>query len=100
VSDRGFGQVQIAADPADGFAAVLLIGVLFLSLAPTTAGASLIACGQFRAFLLETPTWYGPTNDSNWAFLMTDWDRDGRPDLVVLQRGGTSTGKTEVSILC
>jgi hypothetical protein len=33
------------------------------------------------------------------VYAVTDWNGDGRPDLVVVQRSGTASGRTEVSVL-
>ncbi|MEV4706316.1 VCBS repeat-containing protein [Actinoplanes sp. NPDC049316] len=52
----------------------------------------------FQRYLLETTTVLGPT-DGRYAFAMTDWNGDGRLDLVVVQKSGTASGKTEARIL-
>lgn len=49
--------------------------------------------------LLDTATPLGPTDSTNWAFPVGDWNRDGIPDLIVLQRQNTATNSTEVHIL-
>jgi predicted acylesterase/phospholipase RssA len=53
---------------------------------------------NFSSFLLQTGTALHET-DATFAFLMTDWDGDGVPDLVAIKRRGTGSGSTEVHIL-
>ncbi|MET0416430.1 MAG: VCBS repeat-containing protein [Actinoplanes sp.] len=52
----------------------------------------------FQRFLLETVTVLDPT-DERVVFSLADWNGDRRPDLVVVQKAGTTTGKTEIRIL-
>ncbi|WP_199512032.1 FG-GAP repeat domain-containing protein [Nucisporomicrobium flavum] len=52
----------------------------------------------FQRYLLETTTVLGPT-DERHAFAVTDWNRDGRLDLVVVQKSGTPSKRTEARIL-
>jgi hypothetical protein len=52
----------------------------------------------FQSYLLETPTVLGPT-DERHAFSMADWNGDGRLDVVVVQKSGTASKKTEVRVL-
>jgi len=49
-------------------------------------------------FLLQTGTPFGET-DSQYAYLASDWNRDGFPDLVQVRKANTSTGSTELHIL-
>ncbi|GAA3342278.1 hypothetical protein GCM10020358_36660 [Amorphoplanes nipponensis] len=48
--------------------------------------------------LLETATALGPA-DACHAFSVAEWNADGHPDLVVVRRCGTASGKTEVRVL-
>lgn len=51
----------------------------------------------YQRRILETGTTFGPEQDGTW--LMTDWDRDGIPDLVFIKTGPqTDSGTTEVHI--
>jgi hypothetical protein len=52
----------------------------------------------FQTYLLETATALGPTDDRHDAS-MADWNGDGRPDLVVVQKSGSASRKTEVRVL-
>jgi hypothetical protein len=54
--------------------------------------------GYFQGYVLHTPTALGPT-DSSWEFQMADIDQDGLPDLVAIHKWGTSSGKTEVTVM-
>ena len=56
------------------------------------SGASL------QHLLLDTATVLGPT-DGRHEFSFTDWNGDGRPDLVVMLKSGTASGRTELRIL-
>lgn len=49
-------------------------------------------------FLLQTGTPLEQT-DSRYEFLSADWNRDGTPDLAVVKKSGTSTGRTELHVL-
>jgi hypothetical protein len=53
---------------------------------------------KFQNLLLDTTTALGPT-DSRHVFSVTDWNFDGRPDLVVVQKSGTASGHTELRVL-
>lgn len=53
---------------------------------------------QFRDPLLRTTVPMDATDDRH-AFAMADWNADGRADLVIIQRSGTASGKTEVRVL-
>ena len=52
----------------------------------------------FQSFLLSTGTGLHETS-STWDFAVTDWNSDGRPDLLGVVRSGTGSGSTEVHIL-
>ncbi|AGK95421.1 FG-GAP-like repeat-containing protein [Clostridium pasteurianum] len=51
---------------------------------------------NFQSFLLETATAL-PQTDSNWAFGISDYNNDGKPDLYCIKRNGA--GATEVHTL-
>ena len=53
---------------------------------------------SFQRYLVQTTTALGPT-DGSYSFAMADWNSDGVPDLVVVQKSGTGSGKTEVRVL-
>jgi hypothetical protein len=52
---------------------------------------------SFRRFLLETGTALDPTDDRH-TVLLEDWNGDGRPDLVAVQKSGTASGRTELRV--
>ncbi|WP_433789067.1 FG-GAP repeat domain-containing protein [Actinoplanes sp. CA-252034] len=52
----------------------------------------------FSSLLLDRATALGPT-DERHAYAITDWNADRRPDLMVVQRSGTASGHTEVTVL-
>ncbi|MFC7530911.1 FG-GAP repeat domain-containing protein [Actinoplanes sp. GCM10030250] len=53
---------------------------------------------NFQHLLLETATPL-PATDDRHAFSLTDWNADGRPDLVAVQTSGTASRHTEVRVL-
>ena len=53
---------------------------------------------SFRHYLLQTSTAQG-TTDNRYAVPVADWNGDGRPDLVILQKSGTASGWTEARVL-
>ncbi|MEJ3750488.1 FG-GAP-like repeat-containing protein [Actinomycetes bacterium KLBMP 9797] len=53
---------------------------------------------NFQSFLLHTGTALEQT-DGTFDFALTDWDRDGRPDLAAIKKSNTGTNSTEVHIL-
>ncbi|GID49864.1 hypothetical protein Aca07nite_71390 [Actinoplanes capillaceus] len=53
---------------------------------------------QFQVLQLHTATALGAT-DGRHEFSLTDWNTDGRPDLVGVQTSGTASGRTEVRVL-
>jgi len=53
---------------------------------------------NFQTFIEHTGTALHETDDA-YDFVVTDWNGDGRPDLVVIQRSNTATGSTEVQVL-
>jgi hypothetical protein len=56
------------------------------------------AAMNFQRLLLQTGTILGPTDDRH-EFTVADWNTDGRPDLIVMQKSGTASGRTEVRIV-
>ncbi|MFG1604941.1 FG-GAP repeat domain-containing protein [Actinoplanes sp. NPDC049265] len=56
------------------------------------------AAMNFQRPLLRTGTVLGATDD-RYAFAVADWNADGRPDLIVTQRSGTASGRTEVNVI-
>jgi hypothetical protein len=53
---------------------------------------------SFQRLLLHTATALGPTDD-RYAFSVADWNGDGRPDLVAIQKSGTASGLTELQVV-
>ncbi|WP_231956699.1 MULTISPECIES: VCBS repeat-containing protein [unclassified Actinoplanes] len=53
---------------------------------------------NFSRLLLITATALGPT-DERHAYAVTDYNGDGKPDLVVTQKSGTASGHTEVRVV-
>jgi hypothetical protein len=53
---------------------------------------------SFQRYLLETATLLGPTDDRH-VFSVVDWNGDSRLDLVVVQKSGTASRRTEVRVL-
>jgi hypothetical protein len=58
----------------------------------------LSGASNFSQFILQTATALSETGNE-FNFAMSDWDRDGKPDLVAIKKSGTGSGKTEVHIL-
>ncbi|MEU7137145.1 VCBS repeat-containing protein [Streptomyces sp. NPDC046261] len=58
----------------------------------------LSGASNFQRFVLQTGTALHET-DGTFSFALTDWDRDGRPDLVAIKKNQTGTNSTEVHIL-
>jgi hypothetical protein len=58
----------------------------------------LSAASNFQSFILQTGTALHNT-DETFAFTMTDWNGDGRPDLVAIKKSNTGTNSTEIHIL-
>jgi hypothetical protein len=56
------------------------------------------APSSFQRLLLHTGTALGPT-DERYAFSVADWNSDGRPDLVAIQKSGTASGGTELQVI-
>ncbi|MFI1996347.1 FG-GAP repeat domain-containing protein [Actinoplanes sp. NPDC020271] len=52
----------------------------------------------FSSLLLNTATALGPS-DGTQTYTVTDWNADGKPDLVVVQRSGTAGGHVEVRVV-
>ncbi|KAJ8118429.1 hypothetical protein OPT61_g573 [Boeremia exigua] len=53
---------------------------------------------DFKTFVLQTGTAL-PETDSKFDFVVTDWNGDGRPDLVAVKKSRTSGKCTEVHVL-
>jgi hypothetical protein len=53
---------------------------------------------NFKRLLLHTGTALAPTDDRH-AFALADWNGDARLDLVVTQRSGTASGRTELRVV-
>ena len=53
---------------------------------------------EFKSFILQTGTGLHET-DATFEFAVTDWNADGRPDLVAVKKSVTSTDSTEVHVL-
>ncbi|KAB8067088.1 hypothetical protein BDV29DRAFT_163766 [Aspergillus leporis] len=64
----------------------------------TTEVHILSGASNFQNFILHTGTALHNT-DETFAFAMTDWNGDGRPDLVAIKKSNTGTNTTEVHIL-
>lgn len=58
----------------------------------------LSGASNFTAWILHTSIPL-PETDNSCIFLVADWDRDGRPDLIFVHEAGTGSGNTEVHIL-
>jgi hypothetical protein len=52
----------------------------------------------FKKFILQTGTGLHET-DATFDFAVTDWNADGRPDLVAVKKSNTSKNSTEVHVL-
>ncbi|MGX8910086.1 FG-GAP repeat domain-containing protein [Streptomyces netropsis] len=63
-----------------------------------SAGTRQVTAPAFGNFILQTGTALHETDDT-FATATTDWDRDGRPDLVAVKKSRTGTDSTEVHIL-
>jgi hypothetical protein len=59
-----------------------------------------VLCGDknFQSFILQTGTGL-PETDSKFDFMVTDWNGDGRADLVAIKKSETSGKCTEVHVL-
>jgi hypothetical protein len=53
---------------------------------------------NYKNFTLQTGTALHPT-DNTFDFAMTDWNGDGKPDLVAIKKSNTGTNSTEIHIL-
>jgi hypothetical protein len=53
---------------------------------------------NLQHYLLETTTALGPTDDRH-ELSVADWNGDRRPDLVIVQKSGTASRRTEVRVL-
>jgi len=55
---------------------------------------------NFQSYVLNTGTALSQTGtDASWAFLVGDYNGDGKPDVYAIHKTGTQSGKTEVHIL-
>lgn len=52
----------------------------------------------FQKFVLQTGTGLHET-DATFEFAVTDWNADGRPDLVAVKKSNTNSSSTEVHVL-
>lgn len=90
-------QVLLADWNNDGHADLVVV-----QMSGTTSGATEVrvvsGASKFQPLLLHTAIPMGPT-DARFVFSMADWNFDGRPDLVVIQKSGTASGRTEVRVL-
>ena len=58
----------------------------------------LSGASEFHRFVLQTATNLDET-DATFEFDVTDWNADGRPDLVAIKKSNTSRKATEVHVL-
>ncbi|KAJ5150900.1 uncharacterized protein N7482_010152 [Penicillium canariense] len=58
----------------------------------------LSGASNFQNFIVQTGTPLPETDDS-FDFVMGDWSKDGRPDLIAIKTRNTGTSSTEVHIL-
>ncbi|RYC78783.1 hypothetical protein BFJ63_vAg18343 [Fusarium oxysporum f. sp. narcissi] len=58
----------------------------------------LSGASNFQSWILQTGTPLHETDDT-FQFMVTDWNGDGRPDLVAIKKSKTGTKSTEVHIL-
>jgi RHS repeat-associated protein len=55
---------------------------------------------NFQTFLAQTATVFGATDaDDIWSFAVGDYNSDGTPDIYLIKKASTGTGKTEVHVL-
>ncbi|KAL7914424.1 hypothetical protein GGI35DRAFT_476241 [Trichoderma velutinum] len=59
---------------------------------------SSLVVSNFQEPILQTGTALHNTDDT-FGFVMTDWNGDGRPDLVAIKKSSTGSNSTEVHIL-
>lgn len=55
--------------------------------------------GGFQYYIFNVVTPQSVESRNYYDFEVADWERDGRPDLLVIKKGGTPSGKAEVHIL-
>ena len=91
-------QLSLSDWDGDGHADLVVVQQ-FGTLSGGTEVQILSGATNFLHLLLQTvvPS-LGPT-DARHTFSMADWNSDGRPDLVVIQKSGTASGRTEVRVL-
>jgi hypothetical protein len=54
------------------------------------------ASSSYQTRVIETGTTFAPETDGDW--LMNDWDRDGKLDLVFIKTSNTGTSRVEVHV--
>lgn len=90
-------QVMLADWNGDGHADLVVA-----QQSGTASGATEVrvvsGASNFQHLLLNTAIPMGPT-DARHVFSMADWNFDGRFDLVMTQKSGTASGRTEVRVL-
>lgn len=64
----------------------------------TTEVHILSGATHFQNFIIRTDTGLHET-DASWDFTVTDWNGDGRPDLVAIRKSSSSGKCTEVHVL-
>lgn len=64
----------------------------------TTLASTVNAASPFQQYLSAGPVPIPGLGTFNTVSTFTDWDRDGRADLVQIKQQGTGTGSTEVHI--
>jgi hypothetical protein len=60
--------------------------------------SALSGSSEFKSFILQTGTGLHET-EASFDFAVTDWNADGRPDLVAVKKSNASTTNTEVHVL-
>ena len=90
-------QVMLADWNGDGRADLVVVQQSGTA-SGTTEVRVLNGAYNFQHLLLVTATPLAPT-DARFAFAVADWNADGRADLVVTQKSGTASGRTEVRVL-
>jgi YD repeat-containing protein len=56
------------------------------------------AASNYKTFIFERTTALGVVG-ANWEFSVSDYDKDGRPDIFAVVKNATSTNRTEVHVL-
>jgi hypothetical protein len=68
------------------------------TLSNSTEFGCLTVSSGFTSWCFRTPTGLHVTGPS-WVHLAADWDKDGLPDLVLVNRSGTASGNVELHVL-